>query len=201
MLTRSPSSSSRVPMLSGVTPNRQAMARTSSARMVIIRPLKSWRCTWIMLRNRRRRSRSGPLTVCSLVRSMATFSVPDAVSEARRADVVTISSVVPVDPHRVMVASSGGRSWSTGHVVQLGQALEPGHRDGPFAPLVGPEHGRLELLLGHGLHGLQGEAHLLAHGTEAGAYGPGVYDPGRFLLLVFVEHIDTFVNHRHLHLR
>ena len=64
-------------MLSGVTPKRQAMARTSSARMVIIRPLKSWRCTWIMLRNLRSRSRSGPLTVCSLVRSMATLSAPE----------------------------------------------------------------------------------------------------------------------------
>ena len=60
----------------GVTPKRQAMAQTSSARMVIIRPLKSWRCTWIMLRNRRSRSRSGPLTVWSLVRSMASCRRP-----------------------------------------------------------------------------------------------------------------------------
>ena len=44
-------------------------------------------------------------------------------------------------------------------------------------PLVGAEHRRLELLLGHGLHGLQGEAHLLAHGAQPGPDGTGVGDP------------------------
>src|SRR3984957_17885408 len=69
-VTRRPSSSSRRPIASGVTPKRHAIARRSSARIVIIRPLKSWRCTWIMLKNLRRRSLSGPLTEFSLARSM-----------------------------------------------------------------------------------------------------------------------------------
>ena len=62
VLMRRLSSSSRRPMASGVIPNRQAMARTSLDRIVMSCPLKSWRWTWIMLTNRRMRSRSGPLT-------------------------------------------------------------------------------------------------------------------------------------------
>ncbi len=40
-----PSSSRRLPISSAVISKRQAIARRSSARMVIILPLKSWRCT------------------------------------------------------------------------------------------------------------------------------------------------------------
>ena len=43
-----PSSSSLRAVCSGVMSRMQAMARRSSARMVMTRPLKSWRCTWIM---------------------------------------------------------------------------------------------------------------------------------------------------------
>ena len=41
------------------------------------------------------------------------------------------------------------------HVVEAGQPLEPGHRDGPLAALVGAEHRRLELLRGGRLDLLQ----------------------------------------------
>ena len=47
---RRPRSSRRRRMPSADRSNRQPMARTSSARMVSMRPLKSWRCTWIMPR-------------------------------------------------------------------------------------------------------------------------------------------------------
>ena len=46
--------------------------------------------------------------------------------------------------------------------VELRQPLEPRHRDGPLPPLVGAEHGRLELLFGRGLDLLEAETLLLA---------------------------------------
>ena len=47
---RRPSSSSRRTMPSASVPKRHAMARRSSPRIVSMRPLKSWRCTWIIFR-------------------------------------------------------------------------------------------------------------------------------------------------------
>ena len=41
------------------------------------------------------------------------------------------------------------------HVVEAGQPLQAGHRDGPLAPLVGPQHRGLELLARGGLDLLQ----------------------------------------------
>ena len=122
----------------GVTPNRQAMARTSSARMVIIRPLKSCRWTWIIDRNRRSRSRSGPLTVCSLVRSMVTLSVavpgPQRPTGARAGRSRRRRAAGRTPPVGVVVRRE---QLVDRHVVELGQALQPRHRDGPLAPLVG----------------------------------------------------------------
>ena len=47
---RRPISSRRTSAASSPTPRMQAMARMSSRRMVSTRPLKSWRCTWIIRR-------------------------------------------------------------------------------------------------------------------------------------------------------
>ena len=60
--------------------------------------------------------------------------------------------------------------------------------------LVGAEHRRLELLLGHGLDRLQRQAHLLAHGAEAGADGTRIGDASRLLLLIFLKYLDALVN-------
>ena len=176
-------------MASGVTPKRQAMARRSSARMVIIRPLKSWRCTWIMLRNRRSRSRSGPLTELSLVRSMVTFSWPSHGRSWRRARPgfsagrCPLPLAVGTPPVGVVVL---GQELVHRHVVELGQPLQPRHRDGALAAFVGTEDRCLELLVRHRLDGLKGEAHLLAHGPQARADRPGVCRPCGLLLLVLV---------------
>src|SRR5207302_1496989 len=59
-----------------------------------------------------------------------------------------------------------GQELVDGDVVEAGQALEPGYRDGPLAPLVGAEDRRLELLGGGGLDLLEGQALLLANGAE-----------------------------------
>ncbi len=53
-----------------------------------------------------------------------------------------------------------------GHVVEAGEPLEAGDRDGPFAPLVGPEHRGLELLPGARFDLLERKPLLLANGAE-----------------------------------
>ena len=53
------------------------------------------------------------------------------------------------------------------HVVEAGQALQAGHRDGPLAPLVGTEDRRLELQLGRRLDVLEREPLLATDGTQA----------------------------------
>lgn len=50
LVTSTSRSLRRRSIISGEIPNRHEMARTSSSRMVIIFPLKSPRCAWIMLR-------------------------------------------------------------------------------------------------------------------------------------------------------
>ena len=51
--------------------------------------------------------------------------------------------------------------------VETGQALQPGHRDGPLAPLVGAQHRRLELLVRLGLDLLERQALLAADTAQA----------------------------------
>ena len=83
-------------------------------------------------------------------------------------------------PRRGAAASSKRRALVAGqqlidrHVVEPGQALEPGHRDGPLAPLVGPEHRRLELLVRGRLDLLERQALLAADGPQALADLPAV---------------------------
>ena len=67
-----------------------------------------------------------------------------------------------------------GQQLVDGDVVQPGQALQPGHGDGPLAAFVGPEHRRLELLRRGHLDGLQRQPLLLAHLAQALADLPGV---------------------------
>ena len=62
--------------------------------------------------------------------------------------------------------SSRGQQLVDRHVVEAGQALEPGHRDGPLAPLVGAEHRRLELLLRGRLDLLQRQPLLPPDGAQ-----------------------------------
>src|SRR5207248_9511939 len=53
------------------------------------------------------------------------------------------------------------------HPVELGEAEQPGNRDGPLAALVGAENRSLELLVGPGLHVVEREALLPADRAEA----------------------------------
>ena len=159
-------------MASGVTPNRQAMARRSSARMVIIRPLKSWRWTWIMLQEAAQQVALGAAHRVQLGQVdgdlLMTVPRPQLAPGPGRALGLAVAAFTALTGRTPAVGVVVlGEELVDRDVVELGQALQPRHRDGALAPFVGAQHRRLELLIRHGLDGLQGEAHLLAHGAQA----------------------------------
>src|ERR1019366_3053357 len=79
---------------------------------------------------------------------------------------------------------------------ELGQALQSRHRDGALASFIGAQHRCLELLIRHGLDGLQREAHLFAHGAQARPHRSRISSAGSLLLLILVGY-HRLVDHDH----
>src|SRR3954464_1743897 len=61
-----------------------------------------------------------------------------------------------------------------GYLIELGQPLEPKHRDDSLATLVGPEHRRLDLTTAQLFDLLQGQPALLADQSKSLAPRPAV---------------------------
>ena len=108
-----------------------ASTRRSERRIVSMRPLKSWRSSWIDDANREMICASGSSTSCRRTRSIA--NLPAWSSRAARA----------LDEADLAVELAGQELVGR-HLVDLGQAQQAGNGDRPLAPLVGAEHRRLE---------------------------------------------------------
>ena len=109
-----------------------ASTRRSERRIVSMRPLKSWRSSWIDDANRESICASGSSTSCRRTRSIAKPS--RLVDRARGA----------VDEADLALELTGQQLVGR-HFVDLGQPQQARDRDGPLAPLVGAEDRRLEL--------------------------------------------------------
>ena len=156
---RRPSSSSRLPRSSGLRPITAARTRRSSLRMVSICPLKSWRCSWMVAAYRAITAASSSSISCRRTRSM-----------------VKPSPITPTGSVRSISRSCApGQELVGRHAIQLGEPEQPGHRDRPLPPLVGAEDRRLELLIGPGLHIVEGQALLPSNCPKAFADVTSVY--------------------------
>ncbi len=122
--------------------------------MVSIRPLKSCRWIWMVRTYRFSMSPSGPPSSLSVCRSRTSwFSLCLAMARSVR----SMTSAAVLDRQQLV----------DGDVVELGEPLQPRHRDRSLAPLVGAEHGGLELRVGVRLDLVQAEPLLTTDGPEA----------------------------------
>ena len=119
--------------LRGCGPCTAASTRRSERRIVSMRPLKSWRSSWIDDREPVESiCASGSSSSCRRTRSIVK-PLAWSIDAGGAVDEADLALELP------------GQQLVGRHLVDLGQAQQPRHRDRPLAPLVGAEDRRLEL--------------------------------------------------------
>ena len=111
-----------------------ASTRRSERRIVSMRPLKSWRSSWIDDAKRESICASGSSTSCRRTRSMAK-------------PFVQVDRALPWRPSTRLISPSklAGQELVGRDFVDLGQAQQPRNRDRPLAALVRTQYRGLEL--------------------------------------------------------